>query len=65
MLANYQKTPQSQKNFADEHGVDETTPETQGQSQSTDTQSPKGDVIQQMVQSLVLGRAKGAALGAV
>jgi hypothetical protein len=65
MLANYQKTPQSQQNFADEHGVDETTPETQGQSQSTDTQSPKGDVIQQMVQSLVLGRVKGAALGAV
>jgi len=67
MIKKYQQTPESQRNFADEYGgdVDDTQDipqsEVGGQTQSQSS----GDPLQQMIQSLVLGRLKGTALGAM
>jgi hypothetical protein len=66
MLREYQKTTQSRTNFADEYGVDDSTSQgADSSSTSTSSQAQSGDPIQQMIQSLVLGRLKGSALGSI
>lgn len=62
----YQQTPEAQQNFGDEYGAQidsntsqQTTPQNQQQSGGSQ------DIIKDMIQSLVLGRVRGAGLGTI
>lgn len=60
----YQQTAEAQQNFADEYGADYTD----SQQSNPQSQQPSGgsqDVIKDLIQSLVLGRLKGAGMGAI
>lgn len=61
----YQKTPEAQQNFADEYGADGSSTNSQQSSQGQQTSSGTQDPIKDMIQSLVLGRVKGSALGGI
>ena len=62
----YQQTPEAQQNFADEYGADDSSNNSQqSSSQGQQTSGGTEDTIKDMIQSLVLGRLKGSALGGI
>lgn len=56
MMAEYQKSPQAQKNFADEYGANETSSNITTGSPSVSPSSTGGDSIQQMVTNMFMSK---------
>jgi len=56
MMAEYQKSPQAQKNFADEYGDNETSSNITTGSPSVSPSSTGGDSIQQMVTNMFMSK---------
>lgn len=62
----YQQTPEAQKNFRDEYGAEEVTTDTSTPA-STQSQSlsNSGDPIKDMINSMILGKLRGSAIGSI